>query len=61
MVIHLEHNNKRLVLINVYQIPALLQIEPYYSLTQYNFADKKVKSPSEYRKEILMQIKRYVE
>ena len=54
IVTHLEYNNKKLALINIYQIPASSQIGPYYSLTQYNLTDKKVKSLSEYRKEILI-------
>ena len=57
----LKYNNKIIALITVYQIPASSQQGLYCSLTQYNLAEKKVKSLIEYRKEILVQIKKYIE
>ena len=52
MAVKLKHNNKVLVLINIYRILITSSNSPFYALTQYNKVDSKVKSTSEYRKEI---------
>ena len=57
----LKHNNKILALINAYWILASSQQGPYCSLIQYNLAEKKSKSVTEYRKEIITQIKKYID
>ena len=53
MAVLLQHKCKRLVLINVYRVPKTSSQGVYCSVTQYNKVDGKVKSPSQYRKELL--------
>ena len=58
--IALEHKGKHLELINMYRLPRSSSNGVYCSLTQYNLEDGKIKSITEYRREILEEIKRYV-
>ena len=56
----MQHNGKKILIINVYRIPASSAQGPRCSLTQYNVVEGKVKSATEYRKEIFKQIKQHV-
>ena len=58
--IALEHKGKHLELINMYRLLRSSSNGVYFSLTQYNLEDGKIKSITEYRREILEEIKRYV-
>jgi len=49
-----------LVIINIYRILKTSSNGVYYLLTQYNKVDRKAKTVAEYRKEILNQIKQYL-
>jgi len=60
MAIQLTHNNKTLVIINLYRIPISSSKGPRCCLTQYNLSEGKVKNSNKYRKEILSQIEEYV-
>ena len=57
MGIRLEFKEKRLDNINIYRIPRTSSNRVYYSLNQYNLIDKKIKSISDYRKELFKEIK----
>ena len=60
IAIRLEHKGKRLEIINIYRIPRIFLNRVYCSLTQYNLIDRKIKSISDYRKELFEKIKKYV-
>ena len=61
IAIHLQHNERIIIIINIYRIPNSTQYGPKCSATQYNLKEGKAKSPSEYRREVLNQIKNYLD
>ena len=56
----IEYKGKRIEIINMYRIPKTSSNGVYYSLTQLNLVDRKVRSTGEYRKEIFDEIKKYI-
>jgi len=60
MAIQLSHNNKTIAIINIYRIPISTSKGPRCCFTQYTLTEGKIKSTTQYRKEILRQIKEYV-
>ena len=58
--IALEYEGKQLELINVCRLLRSSSNRVCYSLAQYNLADGKIKLTTECRREILEEIKRYV-
>jgi len=60
MAYTLYHNDKNLVIINVYRIPAISLNGNKCSLIQYNLHDRKTKTPTQYQKEIFKQIKEFL-
>ena len=58
----MNHNSKRLEIINLYRIPMANGNASGIcsSLTQYHLIDGNVKSPNEYRKEIFTEIKNHI-
>ena len=59
--IALEHNGKRLEIINLYRIPSSSPNGECCSYTQYVLVDKRIKTIAEYRKEILNEIKHHIQ
>ena len=60
MAVKLNHKRKTIALINIYRIPSSSSNGNVCSLTQYNLLDGEAKSTSDYRKEILKEIKDYI-
>lgn len=60
LAVKLRHKNKTIALINVYRIPSSSPNGNLSSLTQYNLVEGSSKTPSDYRKEILRQIKEHL-
>jgi len=56
----LEYKGKRLEIINLYRLPISSSNGVYCSLTQYNLVNGKLKSTSEYRRELLNEIKQHI-
>ena len=56
-----SHNNKAVVVINLYRIPTSSSKGPRCCQTQYNIINGNMKSSTQYRKEILQQIKNYIQ
>jgi len=56
-----SHNNKTVTVINLYRIPTSLSKGPRCCQTQYNITNRIMKSSTQYRKEILQQIKEYIQ
>ena len=61
IAIKLSAQNRKIAIINIYHLPSSISNRNKCSLTQYNLIDGKAKKPSQYRKEILRDIKKYVE
>ena len=60
IAVKLSTQNKMIIIISMYCIPASTSNGNKCSLTQYNLVDRKAKKPAQYRKEILSEIKKYV-
>jgi len=60
MACTLHHNDKNLVIINMYRIPIISPNGNKYSLIQYNLHNRKTKTPIQYQKEIFKQIKEFL-
>ena len=61
MVTEFTHNSKTLAIINLNRIPATSSKGPRCCITQYNIAKGTSKNNTQYRKEILKQIKEYIQ
>ena len=61
LAVKLSIYNKTIAIINMYRIPASTSNRNKCSLTQYNLIDGKAKKLMQYRKEILVEIKKYIQ
>ena len=58
--IALEYNRKQLEVINLYRIPSSSSNGESCSYTQYVLVDKRVKTITDYRREVLQEIKHHI-